>query len=151
MPDRSKVNLLTPREQEVLKLIAAGLSSKEIAAVLGIKVKTAVRNRTRVLEKLDLHCTADLTRYAMRNKLLCSNVKDEERLLRDLRRGHQKYMEALTSYDDFLNERENLELANSDSSELTRQLLGAERQRHAEYSSALRAWADLVLGSAESK
>jgi DNA-binding CsgD family transcriptional regulator len=116
-PVPSKVRLLTPSEQQVLKLIASGLSSKEIAAALDIKFKTAVCHRTRILEKLDLHCTADLTRYAMRNELLRNDVEGEERLRRDLRRCHQKYMEALTNYNDFLNEHESLGLANPDSSE----------------------------------
>ena len=54
-PVPSKACLLTARELQVLKLITSGLSSKEIAAALGIKFKTAVCHRTRILEKLDLH------------------------------------------------------------------------------------------------
>ena len=150
-PDPTKVSVLTPREQQVLRLIASGLSSKEIAAALGIKFKTAVCHRTRILEKLDLHCTADLTRYAMRNELLRSDVEGEERLRWDLRRSHQKYMEALTSYNDFLTERESLGLANPDSSERTRQLCRTERLRHDEYIAALRVWTDFVLGPQDSK
>ena len=61
---------LTPRETEVLKLIAEGLSSKQIAAGLGISFKTVVCHRTRIMDKLDVHDTASLVRYAVRQKLI---------------------------------------------------------------------------------
>jgi PAS domain S-box-containing protein len=57
---------LTPREQQVLVLIADGKSTKEIAAVLGISYKTADSHRSRILEKLDVHETASMVRYAIR-------------------------------------------------------------------------------------
>jgi DNA-binding NarL/FixJ family response regulator len=57
---------LSPREREVLSLIAGGKTTKEIAVVLGISVKTADSHRTRLMEKLDIHEVAGLTRYAIR-------------------------------------------------------------------------------------
>jgi DNA-binding NarL/FixJ family response regulator len=57
---------LGPRERQVLQLIAEGKTAKEVAAALGISVKTAETYRTRIMEKLDIHETASLVRYAVR-------------------------------------------------------------------------------------
>ncbi len=57
---------LTPREREVLQLVAEGKTTKEVAGILGVSVKTAESHRTRIMEKLDIHNTADLVRYAIR-------------------------------------------------------------------------------------
>jgi DNA-binding NarL/FixJ family response regulator len=62
--------LLTPRELEVLKLIAEGHTSKEIAAMLVISVKTVDRHRTNMLEKLGMRDRVELTRYAIRRGLI---------------------------------------------------------------------------------
>lgn len=61
---------LTPREREVVQLLAEGKSSKEVAVVLNLSVKTAETHRTNVMRKLDIHSVADLVRYAVRNKLV---------------------------------------------------------------------------------
>jgi DNA-binding NarL/FixJ family response regulator len=61
---------LTPREREVLQLIAEGKTTKEAAAVLGVSVKTAESHRTRIMEKLEIHETASLVRYAIRRGLI---------------------------------------------------------------------------------
>ena len=61
---------LTVRERQVLQLIAEGKSTKDIAAVLGISVKTAESHRTRLMQKLDIHETASLVRYAVRNGIV---------------------------------------------------------------------------------
>jgi len=66
----SRRDALSPRESEVLRLIAAGRSTKEIAVALGISVKTADSHRTRLMEKLDIHEVAGLTRYAIREGLV---------------------------------------------------------------------------------
>lgn len=57
---------LTPREREVLQLVAEGKTTKEIAAILHVSVKTADTHRTRLMQKLDIHDIAGLTRYAIR-------------------------------------------------------------------------------------
>lgn len=62
--------LLAPREREVLQLVAEGRTSKEIASVLAISVKSAESYRARIMEKLDIHETAGLVRYAIRHQLI---------------------------------------------------------------------------------
>jgi len=61
---------LTPRESEIVKLVAEGYSSKEIAEMLVISVKTVERHRANVLEKLGLRDRVALTRYAIRHGLI---------------------------------------------------------------------------------
>jgi DNA-binding NarL/FixJ family response regulator len=68
--ERETSDRLTPREQEVLVLIAEGLSTKEIAARLGISFKTAACHRYRLMEKLSIHDSVSLARYAIRNGLI---------------------------------------------------------------------------------
>ncbi|WP_278264466.1 response regulator transcription factor [Nocardia sp. AG03] len=62
--------ILTPREEEVLKLIAEGYSAREIAGELVISVKTVDRHRANILQKLGLRDRLDLTRYAIRAGLI---------------------------------------------------------------------------------
>jgi DNA-binding NarL/FixJ family response regulator len=61
---------LTPRESEIVKLIAEGHSSREIAEALVISPNTVERHRTNILEKLGMHDRVDLTRYAIREGLV---------------------------------------------------------------------------------
>jgi DNA-binding NarL/FixJ family response regulator len=61
---------LSAREHEVLQLIAEGKSTKDVAALLGISVKTAESHRSRLMQKLDIHETASLVRYAVRRGLV---------------------------------------------------------------------------------
>jgi DNA-binding CsgD family transcriptional regulator len=61
---------LTPREQEVLLLLAEGLSPKEIGAKLSISPKTVENHRTNIMNKLDLHSSHELVRYAARLGLI---------------------------------------------------------------------------------
>ncbi len=61
---------LTPREREVLQLIAEGKTTKNIAGLLGLSVKTVESHRTRLMEKLDIRQTAGLVRYAIRRGLI---------------------------------------------------------------------------------
>ncbi len=58
---------LTGREREVLQLVAEGKTSKEIASLLDLSVKTAESYRARIMDKLDIHETAGLVRYAIRH------------------------------------------------------------------------------------
>lgn len=60
---------LTPREREVLQLIAEGLTSKEIGEKMGVARKTVETHRTNIIRKLDLHSIASLTKYAIREGL----------------------------------------------------------------------------------
>jgi DNA-binding NarL/FixJ family response regulator len=61
---------LSPRESEVVKLVAEGLSGREIAGVLGISEKTVERHRANVVEKLGLRDRVAITRYAIRRGLI---------------------------------------------------------------------------------
>jgi DNA-binding NarL/FixJ family response regulator len=61
---------LTSRERQVLQLIAEGKSTKDVASLLGISVKTAESHRTRLMQKLDIHETASLVRYAIRRGIV---------------------------------------------------------------------------------
>lgn len=61
---------LTPRERQVLQLIAEGRTSKEVAILLGLTVKTAESYRTGLMEKLNIHEIAGLVRYAIRSGLI---------------------------------------------------------------------------------
>ncbi len=56
---------LTGRQREILRYVAQGLSAKEIASLLNISVKTAHFHKTSIMEKLDIHTTAELTKYAL--------------------------------------------------------------------------------------
>lgn len=69
--------LLTPRQREVLQLIAEGSSTKEIAEKLHISVKTAKTHRSELMRRLDLHDIAGLTRYAIQTGLVMSEAKVE--------------------------------------------------------------------------
>jgi DNA-binding NarL/FixJ family response regulator len=61
---------LTTREREVIQLLAEGKTSKEVAVTLHLSVKTAETHRTNLMRKLGLHCVADLTLYAVRNRIV---------------------------------------------------------------------------------
>jgi len=68
--DTSGQCVLTPREREVIQLVAEGKTTKEVAATLSLSVKTAETHRTNLMRKLDLHSVADLTLYAVRNGIV---------------------------------------------------------------------------------
>jgi len=63
-------NVLTPREREVIQLLAEGKTTKEVATTLNLSVKTAETHRTNLMRKLDLHSVVDLTLYAVRNGIV---------------------------------------------------------------------------------
>jgi DNA-binding NarL/FixJ family response regulator len=68
--ERVPETVLTPREEEVLKLIAEGRSSKEIARMLSISIKTVEKHRANILARLDMRDRTQLTRYAIRAGLI---------------------------------------------------------------------------------
>jgi DNA-binding NarL/FixJ family response regulator len=61
---------LTPREQEVVKLLGEGKSTREVAELLNMAVKTAETHRAHIMQKLDLHSITDVVMYAVRNNLI---------------------------------------------------------------------------------
>lgn len=64
------LTVLTPREREVLRLIASGKSTREIANLLGVRFKTIDTHRANIMSKLDIHKATDLVRYAVRRGLI---------------------------------------------------------------------------------
>jgi DNA-binding NarL/FixJ family response regulator len=68
MEDR--LDRLTDREREVLQLIAEGRTNREIASRLHVTVKTVEAHRAHLMDKLGLHSTADLTKYALRKGII---------------------------------------------------------------------------------
>lgn len=66
---QEEVPQLTPREQQVLELLASGKSSREIADALDVSVKTVGSHRRNIMQKLDLHSVAELTKFALRRGL----------------------------------------------------------------------------------
>ena len=67
--DASPAAVLSPKEREVLQLMAEGHSTKQIAAAMTLSVKTIETHRQQVIEKLDLHSVAELTKFAVREGL----------------------------------------------------------------------------------
>jgi DNA-binding NarL/FixJ family response regulator len=61
---------LTPREREIVQLLAEGKSTKEVAVALGLSVKTAETHRSNIMRKLELHSVSDLVLYAVRNNIV---------------------------------------------------------------------------------
>ncbi|MGA8869873.1 MAG: response regulator transcription factor [Candidatus Acidiferrales bacterium] len=61
---------LTPRQLEIVQLLAEGKSNKEVATILNISVKTAETHRANIMLKLDLHSITDLVHYAIRNEII---------------------------------------------------------------------------------
>ena len=72
---KKKMAELTSREMEVLQLIAEGKANKETASELGIGIKTVEKHREHLMEKLDIHDTAGLTRYAISAGIIESSVQ----------------------------------------------------------------------------
>jgi DNA-binding NarL/FixJ family response regulator len=72
---KKKIVELTSREMEVLQLIAEGKANKETASELGIGIKTVEKHREHLMEKLDIHDTAGLTRYAISAGIIESSVQ----------------------------------------------------------------------------
>jgi len=72
MPD-----ILTPREREILQLIAEGHTNKEIAGLLVLAVKTIENHRSRIMDKLEIHNVAGLTRYAISKGIATASPRPE--------------------------------------------------------------------------
>jgi len=147
---KGRVEALTKREIDVLKLIATGLSTKEIARTLGITFKTAACHRSRIMAKLDIHQVANLTRYAIRHGLVDvgGNGRPAERqteLFQQIKVTEAKYRRAMDEYAAFLKERLSIGLDNPDGSTGARRLRQAEQLAHQEYHTALVALKDFLI------
>jgi DNA-binding NarL/FixJ family response regulator len=73
-PPRKELAQLSPRELEVLQLVAEGEASKQVAAQLGISIKTVEKHRHNLMQKLHLYHTAGLTRYAIAQGVIESST-----------------------------------------------------------------------------
>jgi two-component system response regulator NreC len=73
--ESSAFSVLTPREREVLQLIAEGWTTKEIASQLNVSAKTVDTHRRQIMDKLKLHSIADLTKYAIQEGLTSARPK----------------------------------------------------------------------------
>jgi DNA-binding NarL/FixJ family response regulator len=62
--------ILTPREREIIRMLAEGKTAKDVASALNITLKTTETHRTNIMRKLDLHSATDLVRYAIRNGIV---------------------------------------------------------------------------------
>lgn len=72
---KANASRLTPRESEVLQLVAEGAANKQVAAALGISIKTVEKHRQHLMDKLNIHDTAGLTRYAIAEGVVESSVR----------------------------------------------------------------------------
>jgi DNA-binding NarL/FixJ family response regulator len=75
---RSVFDVLSPREREVLQLIAEGKSTKEIAFTLHVSTKTVETHRRQLMNKLNIYTVAELTRYALREGLVTLETRSPE-------------------------------------------------------------------------
>lgn len=69
-PEDAPRSRLTPREREIVQLLAEGKANKEVATALGISVKTAETHRARIMAKLNIRSIGELVRYAVRNRIV---------------------------------------------------------------------------------
>ena len=68
--EKASPHALTPRERQIVQLLAEGKSNKEVASMLGIALHTVVTHRSNIMHKLEVHSVSELVRYAIRNKLV---------------------------------------------------------------------------------
>jgi len=146
-----RIEELTPREIEVLKLLATGLSTKQLSRSLGISFKTAACHRSRIMAKLGIHGIANLTRYAIQSGYVDLGGADgqgdqtQAKLFERIKITEAKYRQATEDYGAFIRERDSIGLANPDSSTGARRLRQAEELAHQEYHAALVALKDFLL------
>lgn len=69
-PATASITKLSPREREVLQLLSEGKTTKEVATILNVSVKTGETHRSNIMSKLKLHSIAELVLYAVRNEIV---------------------------------------------------------------------------------
>ncbi|HEY1341564.1 MAG TPA: helix-turn-helix transcriptional regulator [Bryobacteraceae bacterium] len=133
---------LTPREIEVLKLVASGLTTHQVALTLGIAFKTAACHRARILEKLDLHETASLVRYAVERGYVSTAgspgpSSEIRKLHARVRSVGEEYRIAAQEYDEYLRA-SNTARGAPPTDVVLLKLRAAEQEKHQAYVAALR-------------
>ncbi len=73
-PERAQIDVLTPRQREILQLVAEGRGTRDIAGRLGLSVKTVESHRSQVMERLDIHDVPGLVRFAIRVGLVSAEA-----------------------------------------------------------------------------
>lgn len=127
----------------MLKLVASGLSTKEIASELHITFKTAACHRSHLMEKLGIHDVAGLTRYAIQHGFISLGPADpklngnQELLCEQVRITYVEYKKATDEYAAFLQELHSLGFDNPDGNTGARRLRRAEAEAHLKYHDAL--------------
>ena len=76
-PGASSMETLTPRQREILQMIAEGNSTKKIAFALGVSVKTIETHKAALMDRLSIHDVAGLVLYAVRNRLVSAHAADD--------------------------------------------------------------------------
>ena len=147
---RYRVTGLTPREIEVLRMVAGGSSTKQIASTLGIAPKTVSCHRIRIMDKLNLHDVAGLTRYAIQKGLVDiygqpGTSQTVQALTSQVEAAHDEYAQAMEAYRVALIERGDLEPANPDGRTGLARCHQAEMAAHRKYHSALLALKDFLI------
>jgi DNA-binding CsgD family transcriptional regulator len=147
--DSSWPNDLTAREREVLHLIASGLSTKEVAANLGISFKTAACHRANIMSKLGLHSVVDLVRYTLqapqhshgleRKRLEQSYQEKLREAEQDYRLAAERHKEAITRA-----QKTNWKL-DADGQQALHVAGLMEREAVEKYAQALKVFADLIM------
>jgi DNA-binding CsgD family transcriptional regulator len=147
--DSSSTNNLTRREREVLHLIAEGLSTKQVAANLGISFKTAACHRANIMTKLGLHSVVELVRYALQGPQQRDGLERKrlERIylerLRDAEKGYRlaadQHKQAIVSAQGT-----NWRL-DADGQQALHSAALMEREAFDKYAQALKVFADLIV------
>jgi len=148
--DSSTRSHLTARECQVLRLIAAGVSTRQIASTLGISFKTAVTHRTRLMEKLDLHNVAEVTRYALLHQQDEVEYRERETRERELldavREAEKKYRAAVAAHAQLLLVAKSGKMnVDRDTEQAIYRAAIAEREAIEKYGEALKAFTKLIL------
>ena len=139
---------LTQREREVLQQIAAGRTSKQIAAALGISFKTVVCHRTRLMEKLDLHNVASLVRYAIiqqESLLTVGQDQVEQEYLEQLRQAQDAYRKASDHYNQLIDTHQE-PMVDADGQHMLHLAVSNKHEALQRYAASLERFADLILG-----
>jgi DNA-binding CsgD family transcriptional regulator len=148
--DSSTRSPLTAREREVLRLIAAGMSTRQIASTLGISFKTVVTHRTRLMEKLDVHNVAEVTRYALLHQQDGFEYREREARERELldavREAEKTYRAAAADQKQVLLAAKSGELkGDEDGQQVLYRAAQAEREAIEKYAEALKAFTKLIF------
>ena len=127
-----------------------GCSTKQIASSLNIATKTAACHRMRIMDKLNIHDVAGLTRYAIQNGQIsilgqAGSGKTIQSLTSELETAHREYLQAMEAYRVFIDERQDLGVGNPDGITGGTRLFRVEMAAHRTYHDAILALKNLLF------